>query len=83
MKRLVLILLLLNAAFFTWHYTRTQPAVQESRSAATVPQLELLREVQSSNPQSQIIPAPSEPEPPAMDAQQDASGEQPEPAAAQ
>ncbi len=62
MKRLVLIFLLLNVAFFTWHYTRTQPAAQESKSAATVPQLELLREVQPSTPQT--APAPSVSEPP-------------------
>lgn len=58
MKRLTLILLLLNAAFFAWQYNRTQPAVTQSKSAATVPQLKLLREAQSSEAQSQAAPAP-------------------------
>lgn len=63
MKRLALILLLLNAAFFAWHYNRTQPAAAESKSAATVPQLKLLREVPSPETQSQAAPAPQlEPE---------------------
>lgn len=58
MKRLVLILLLLNSVFFIWHYNRAQPAATQSISAATVPQLKLLREVQSTTTQSQTAPAP-------------------------
>lgn len=58
MKRLVLILLLLNAAFFAWHYNRTQPAATQSKSTATIPQLKLLREVQTSETQDQEAPAP-------------------------
>lgn len=58
MKRLVLIVLLLNAAFFAWHYNRTQPAATQDKSAATVPQIKLLREVQSPETQNQAAPAP-------------------------
>lgn len=60
MKRLVLILLLLNSVFFIWHYNRTQPAATHNKSATMVPQLKLLREVQSTTTQSQAAPAPQQ-----------------------
>jgi hypothetical protein len=61
-KRLALILLLLNAVLFIWYYNRAQPAAAQSKSAAAVPQLKLLREVQLAPVQSQAAPAPH-PEP--------------------
>ncbi|RJQ48365.1 MAG: hypothetical protein C4528_02570, partial [Gammaproteobacteria bacterium] len=62
-----LILLLFNAVLFIWYYNRAQPAATQDKSAATVPPLKLLREVQSTTTQSQTAPAP-QPEPEATPA---------------